>query len=225
MAELWFRGLWVSLKMDTSFSQIPKDDRSKIIQSCKDRDRDMFAWEVKQKPSDVDWDRSYILGHGQHRCFLWCDPSDGTFTLRPYHECPPIEYPTVQHSTTDLPTLESLITELPTTDRQTTKYEAPDRTTTECPTTELSVPEHPLIEYPITQHPTIDCPSTECPTTELSIAESPTAECLTVECLDAERPVSNKTPRTLMQCIRFWRTPTFRRLFRRARSPLLGSRT
>ncbi|KAF9446040.1 hypothetical protein P691DRAFT_784411 [Macrolepiota fuliginosa MF-IS2] len=129
MAMLWVHsGRVVPKSINALFSHIPQEDRSKIMWSCKDRDEDQFTWEVAQMPDDADWDRSYILGHGQHKCFCWYTPE--SFRLMPYRERPP-----------------------------------------------------------------------------------------------AEQPIFNKVPRTFMQRIKFWRSPTFRRLVQQSRVLLLGGRT
>ncbi|KAF9443942.1 hypothetical protein P691DRAFT_808121 [Macrolepiota fuliginosa MF-IS2] len=115
MAELWVDsdiGIWKSI--DRLFLRIPEDDRNKIMWSCKDRDRDIFAWEVAQMPRGAYWEGSYILGHGQHKCFFWHDQN--LFTPAPYHDRPPTENPT-----TERPTHDCSIIDLQTTDHQTTE--------------------------------------------------------------------------------------------------------
>ncbi|KAF9443934.1 hypothetical protein P691DRAFT_808141 [Macrolepiota fuliginosa MF-IS2] len=105
MAELCVRSNYGVLgSIDRLFSRIPEEDRSKIMWLCKDRDRNKFAWEVAQMPPNADWDRSFILGHGQHKCFFWYTPR--VFGLTPYR---------------DRPSTENTTTERPTTDHQTTE--------------------------------------------------------------------------------------------------------
>ncbi|KAF9444669.1 hypothetical protein P691DRAFT_786350 [Macrolepiota fuliginosa MF-IS2] len=106
MAKLWVRDAWVPLNMNTVFLRIPKKYRSKIVQSCKDRDREVHAWEVAQMPRGADWDRSYILGHSQHKCFCWYDLSRRSFTLRSYYERPTGKYLTAGYLAADLATPE-----------------------------------------------------------------------------------------------------------------------
>ncbi|KAF9444889.1 hypothetical protein P691DRAFT_763006 [Macrolepiota fuliginosa MF-IS2] len=141
MAELWIRNMWVPLKADSLFSHIPKEHRSMMVQLCKDRDGDMSTWKLAQKPFHANWDASYILSHGQHKCFCWYYPSVRMFKLRPDPK------------------------------------------------------------YPYAEHLTTERPTTGCPTTEPPIAER-------------GEPISNNTSRTLMQSIRFWKTPASRRLVR-----------
>ncbi|KAF9442528.1 hypothetical protein P691DRAFT_779366 [Macrolepiota fuliginosa MF-IS2] len=89
MAKTWAPSLL--LQPDRLFLRIPKEHRNKVIRSCKDIDRDKFTVEVAQMPSDANWDASYILGHGQYKCFCWYRPARDRFTLWPYHERPPTE--------------------------------------------------------------------------------------------------------------------------------------
>ncbi|KAF9441570.1 hypothetical protein P691DRAFT_778859 [Macrolepiota fuliginosa MF-IS2] len=100
MAELWvcsnssipkesIHELFLHIYAITTHTQpqIPEEDRNRIMWSCKDRDRGKFTWEVAQMPCNADWDGSFILGHGQHKCFCWW--VFGIFRLQPYRECPP----------------------------------------------------------------------------------------------------------------------------------------
>ncbi|KAF9443192.1 hypothetical protein P691DRAFT_738192 [Macrolepiota fuliginosa MF-IS2] len=82
------------LKMHKLFLHVPEDHRSKIIQSCKDKNRGTYAWELTQMPYGADWSKSYILGHSKQKCFCWYDPRIGQFDLRPYPEPPIVERPT-----------------------------------------------------------------------------------------------------------------------------------
>ncbi|KAF9443929.1 hypothetical protein P691DRAFT_808132 [Macrolepiota fuliginosa MF-IS2] len=133
MSEFWVNShLGVPGGIGKLFSHIPEEDRNKIIWSCKDRDRDIFAWEVAQMPPDADWDSSYILGHGQHKCFLWYIPNISI--PMPYRERPLTENSTNKR---------------PTTNHQTSGRQTPDRLSPECPTTEHLTTKYPTSEQPI----------------------------------------------------------------------------
>ncbi|KAF9446041.1 hypothetical protein P691DRAFT_804783 [Macrolepiota fuliginosa MF-IS2] len=86
-------GKFLVSEVDALFSHIPKGHRSEIIRSCKDMDREIFTWEFAEMPPGTDWNASYILGHGQHKCFCWYHPSVRMFMLMPHPEKPPAKNP------------------------------------------------------------------------------------------------------------------------------------
>ncbi|KAF9443195.1 hypothetical protein P691DRAFT_809327 [Macrolepiota fuliginosa MF-IS2] len=135
MAHLWNLNYWYPLPEDALFRNIPNNHRSKIIiQSCRDRARDVTTWEAAQMPDGADWAKSYILGHGEHKCFLWYDSRRHCFDLEPYLKRPDNERPNAEHPITEIPAFE-----LHTTF---------EHIAMESPTPEISTPIHPTTGKP-----------------------------------------------------------------------------
>ncbi|KAF9443194.1 hypothetical protein P691DRAFT_779020 [Macrolepiota fuliginosa MF-IS2] len=89
IAKSMFTDYLSGLNMDALVQNILEKDRTRIVRSCKHRDRHIYEWEVTQVPEGANWEGSYILGRGQNKCFCW--RYQYGITLTPYPERPATE--------------------------------------------------------------------------------------------------------------------------------------